>query len=128
MLRRISFFMLQVAQLAGYIGEKAAYHHGEVSLAQTIINLAQHYVGSNNLNLLKPDGQYGTRDLGGKNHASPRYLHTLPLPISRVIFDPADDALLTVQKEDGEVIEPEFYVPVIPMVLVNGAEGIGTGA
>lgn len=119
--------MLQVAQLVGYISEKAAYHHGEVSLAQTIINLAQYYVGSNNLNLLKPDGQYGTRASGGKNHASPRYLHTFPLPICRAVFHPADDALLTVQKEDGDVIEPECYLPVLPMVLVNGAEGIGTG-
>ncbi|KAG5731286.1 DNA topoisomerase 2, partial [Termitomyces sp. T112] len=116
----------KVAQLVGYIGEKAAYHHGEVSLAQTIINLAQNFVGSNNLNLLDPDGQYGTREMGGKNHASPRYIHTLPLPIARAVFHSADDALLTVQKEDGRIIEPEFYMPILPMVLVNGAEGIGT--
>ncbi|GLB36598.1 putative control of topological states of DNA by transient breakage and subsequent rejoining of DNA strands [Lyophyllum shimeji] len=118
---------MKVAQLVGYIGEQAAYHHGEVSLAQTIVNLAQNFVGSNNLTLLEPRGQYGTREQGGKNHASPRYIFTLPSPISRIIFNPADDALLTVQKDDGMVIEPEWYMPILPLVLINGAEGIGTG-
>lgn len=111
----------------GYIGEQAAYHHGEVSLAQTIINLAQNFVGSNNLSLLDPRGQYGTREQGGKNHASPRYIFTEPTRISRIIFNPADDALLKTQKEDNALIEPEWYMPIVPLVLINGAEGIGTG-
>ncbi|KAG6820232.1 hypothetical protein H0H93_003595 [Arthromyces matolae] len=118
---------IKVAQLVGYISEVAAYHHGEASLAQTIINLAQTFVGSNNVNLLYPDGQYGTREEGGKNHASPRYIFTQISQLSRVVFNAADDALLNIQKEDGEVIEPEFYMPVVPMLLINGAEGIGTG-
>ncbi|KAG6814411.1 hypothetical protein H0H92_007414 [Tricholoma furcatifolium] len=118
---------IKVGQLVGYVSEKAAYHHGEVSLAQTIINLAQTFVGSNNLNLLHPGGQYGTRAQGGKDHASPRYIFTMPTPISRSVYQPADDALLNTQMEEGEVIEPEFYMPVVPMVLINGAEGIGTG-
>ncbi|KAG5654332.1 hypothetical protein H0H81_004286 [Sphagnurus paluster] len=118
---------IKVAQLVGYISEQAAYHHGEVSLAQTIINLAQTFVGSNNLALLVPKGQYGTREQGGKNAASQRYIFTLPSNISKVIFNPADDALLNVQKDDGNIIEPEWYMPVVPMVLINGAEGIGTG-
>ena len=111
----------------GYIGEQAAYHHGEVSLAQTIVNLAQNFVGSNNLSLLKPSGQYGTREQGGKNHASPRYIFTEPTPISRIIFNPADDALLKQQTDDNMPIEPEWYMPIVPLVLINGAEGIGTG-
>lgn len=118
---------IKVAQLVGYIGEQAAYHHGEVSLAQTIINLAQNFVGSNNLSLLDPRGQYGTREQGGKNHASPRYIFTEPTRISRIIFNPADDALLKTQKEDNALIEPEWYMPIVPLVLINGAEGIGTG-
>ena len=93
----------------------------------TIVNLAQDYVGSNNMNLLLPNGQYGTRDQGGKDHASARYIYTEPSPISRTIFHPSDDALLNPQNEDGQVIEPEYYLPVIPVVLVNGADGIGTG-
>ncbi|KAF9015391.1 DNA topoisomerase [Cyathus striatus] len=118
---------IKVVQLAGYISEHAAYHHGEVSLMQTIVNLAQNYVGSNNINLLCPNGQYGTRDQGGKDHASSRYIYTLPEKLSRMVFHSADDALLNAQKEDNQLIEPEWYLPVIPMVLVNGAEGIGTG-
>jgi DNA topoisomerase II len=119
--------VFQVAQLVGYISEHAAYHHGEQSLTMTIVNLAQDYVGSNNLNLLLPNGQYGTRDQGGKDHASARYIFTEPAPITRTIFHPADDPLLNYLKEDNDTIEPEWYMPVIPLLLINGAEGIGTG-
>ncbi|KAG1725573.1 DNA topoisomerase [Suillus paluster] len=118
---------VKVAQLVGYISEVAAYHHGEASLTMTIVNLAQDYVGSNNLNLLLPNGQYGTRDQGGKDHASARYIFTELSSLSRAIFNPADAPLLTYLKEDNDWIEPEYYMPVIPLVLVNGAEGIGTG-
>lgn len=114
-------------QLVGYVSEHAAYHHGELSLTQTIVALAQDFVGSNNLNLLNPSGQFGTRDQGGKDHASGRYINTLPMPIARTIFHPDDDAILNDQHEDNNPIEPEFYMPVVPMVLINGAEGIGTG-
>lgn len=122
-----SCLITQVAQLVGYISEHAAYHHGEQSLTMTIVNLAQDYVGSNNLNLLLPNGQYGTRDQGGKDHASARYIFTEPAPITRTIFHPADDPLLNYLKEDNDQIEPEWYLPVLPLVLINGAEGIGTG-
>ncbi|THH09412.1 hypothetical protein EW145_g2021 [Phellinidium pouzarii] len=118
---------IKVAQLVGYISEHAAYHHGEQSLTMTIVNLAQDYIGSNNMNLLLPNGQYGTRDVGGKDHASARYIFTEPAPISRAIFHPSDDPLLSQQKEDGQLIEPEWYLPVVPLILINGTEGIGTG-
>lgn len=118
---------MKVAQLSGYIGEKTAYHHGEVSLQGTIVNMAQDFVGSNNINLLTPSGQFGTRRLGGKDSASARYIFTKLEKITRAIFHPDDDALLHYLNEDGEAIEPEYYMPVIPMILVNGAEGIGTG-
>jgi len=52
---------IKVAQLAGYVSEKTAYHHGEQSLTATIVGLAQNFVGSNNINLLDPNGQFGTR-------------------------------------------------------------------
>ncbi|KAG9050359.1 DNA topoisomerase 2 [Tulasnella sp. UAMH 9824] len=118
---------LKVAQLIGYISEKTAYHHGEQSLASTIINLAQTFVGANNINLLSPNGQYGTRAMGGKDHASPRYIFTIPTTLARSIFHLGDDPLLKYLEDDGDSIEPEWYVPVIPMILVNGSEGIGTG-
>lgn len=111
----------------GYISEHAAYHHGEASLTATIVNLAQQYVGSNNINLMIPSGQYGTRDAGGKDHASARYIFTEPSLLNRCIYHPADDPLLTYLKDDNDPIEPEWYMPILPMVLVNGSEGIGTG-
>lgn len=118
---------IKVAQLAGYIGEHSAYHHGDMSLNGTIIGMAQSYCGSNNVNLLYPSGQFGTRRMGGKDHASARYIFTRLEKIARAIFHPDDDALLNYLNDDGLSIEPEYYMPVIPMVLVNGSDGIGTG-
>lgn len=118
---------IKVAQLAGYVSEHAAYHHGEASLQATIVGLAQNFVGANNINLLSPDGQFGTRLAGGKDAASSRYIFTRLAPIARAIFPEADDALLEYLEDDGKGIEPRWYCPVIPMVLVNGADGIGTG-
>lgn len=118
---------VKVAQLAGSVAEKSAYHHGEQSLCGTIINLAQNFVGSNNINLLMPNGQFGTRLQGGKDSASPRYIFTMMSPLTRFIFHPHDDPLLDYLKDDTLKIEPTWYLPIIPMVLVNGCEGIGTG-
>ena len=99
----------------------------QVSLMGTIINLAQNYVGSNNINLLQPIGQFGTRIHGGKDSASPRYIFTMLSPLARLIYPEADDPLLNYLLDDNQRIEPEWYCPIIPMVLVNGADGIGTG-
>ena len=118
---------MKVAQLSGYVAEQTAYHHGEASLQGTIVNLAQNFVGSNNLNLLVPSGQFGTRLLGGKDSASARYIFTRLSPVARKVFDPDDNAVLSYVVDDGQKVEPEFYAPIVPMVLVNGAEGIGTG-
>ena len=118
---------IRVAQLAGYVSEKANYHHGEKSLQDAIIGMAQDYVGSNNINLLMPNGQFGSRVQSGKDAASPRYIHTELNPISFKIFSKQDLPILNYINEDGDVIEPEFYLPIIPMILVNGVIGIGTG-
>ena len=118
---------MKVAQLAGYVAEQTAYHHGEASLQGTIVNLAQNFVGANNLNLLEPSGQFGTRLAGGKDAASSRYIFTRLNPLAKCIFNPADNAVLKYVQDDGQLVEPEFYAPIVPMILVNGAEGIGTG-
>uniref|UniRef100_A0A8R1U3B2 DNA topoisomerase 2 n=1 Tax=Onchocerca volvulus TaxID=6282 RepID=A0A8R1U3B2_ONCVO len=117
---------VKVAQLAGAVGEMSAYHHGEASLMSTIVNLAQDYVGSNNINLLLPIGQFGTRLQGGKDSASPRYIFTQLNPVTRAIFPAVDENVLRFLFEENQRIEPEWYCPIIPTVLVNGAEGIGT--
>jgi DNA topoisomerase-2 len=118
---------IKVSQLSGYIAEHTEYHHGENSLQGAIINMAQDYCGSNNINLLNPNGNFGTRRLGGKDHASPRYIFTQLNDITKHIFKGDDEYILDYNYEDGVQIEPEKYYPILPMVLVNGSEGIGTG-
>jgi DNA topoisomerase-2 len=118
---------VKVSQLAGFVSDKAAYHHGEASLQGAIINMAQNYVGSNNINILKPIGQFGSKILNGKDSASPRYIWTMFEHLTTTIFNPHDNPILNAQYEDNQLIEPEFYAPIIPMILVNGSEGIGTG-
>jgi DNA gyrase/topoisomerase IV subunit B len=117
---------IKVAQLSGYVAAECEYHHGETSLQQAIINMAQDYIGSNNINLLQPIGSFGSR-YSGKDAASPRYIFTRLCKITRVIFNKADTDLLPKQIEEGKEIEPEYFLPIIPMVLVNGCLGIGTG-
>jgi DNA topoisomerase-2 len=118
---------IKVAQFAGYVSENAGYHHGEASLQGAIVAMAQDYVGSNNINLLLPRGQFGSRLHGGKDSASARYIFTQLSPNTRDIFHKADDMLLKYLEDDGDKIEPEYYVPVMPWLAVNGANGIGTG-
>uniref|UniRef100_A0A9J8DL42 DNA topoisomerase 2 n=1 Tax=Cyprinus carpio carpio TaxID=630221 RepID=A0A9J8DL42_CYPCA len=118
---------VKVAQLAGSVAEMSAYHHGEQALMMTIVNLAQNFVGSNNINILQPLGQFGTRINGGKDAASPRYIFTMLSPLAKLLFPAVDSSLLKFLYDDNQKVEPEWYIPIIPMVLVNGAEGIGTG-
>ena len=118
---------IKVAQFSGYVSEHSAYHHGEASLNGAIVNMAQNYVGSNNMNLLLPNGQFGTRLHGGDDSASERYIFTLLNPMTRALFPEADDHVLNYLDDDGTMVEPEFYVPIIPFALVNGISGIGTG-
>lgn len=118
---------LKVAQLGGYVGEHTEYHHGEQSLYGTITNMAQTFVGSNNINLLFPAGNFGTRRLGGKDAASARYTFTHLSHITPYIFKQADEIIYDYVDEDGTLVEPEFYAPILPYVLANGGDGIGTG-
>jgi DNA topoisomerase-2 len=118
---------VRVAQLAGYVSEHAAYHHGEASLTSTIVGMAQTFVGSNNINLLSPVGQFGSRLMGGKDAASARYIHTHMEPIMDTLFRKEDQAILNHIDDDGLIVEPETYLPVVPLLAINGCVGIGTG-
>jgi DNA topoisomerase-2 len=126
-LKRNLIKKIKVSQLAGYISEHTAYHHGEASLYGSIISLAQDFVGSNNINLLRPEGAFGTRLMGGKDSGAPRYILTYMQDILRLIFNKHDDVILNYVVDEGETVEPEYYLPIIPMILVNGVQGIGTG-
>ena len=118
---------IRVAQFAGYVSEHTGYHHGEASLNETIVGMAQTFVGANNIPWLVPQGQFGTRLQGGKDSASPRYIHTYLQPGVRKLVPDADFEVLKYRDDDGLPVEPEWYAPVLPMLLVNGARGIGTG-
>ena len=118
---------IKVSQLAGYVSTETAYHHGEQSLMSTIVQLAWDFVGTNNMNLLLPIGQFGTRLIGGKDAASPRYIFTNLSEDGQKMFHIDDDAILEYMEDDGTKVEPKYYLPKLPLVLINGAEGIGTG-
>ena len=118
---------IKVAQFTGYVSEHSGYHHGEASLNGAIVGMAQNYVGSNNINLFMPNGQFGTRLQGGKDSASERYIFTQLSPITRFIYPENDDKILKYLNDDGMLVEPTYYAPIIPMILVNGSKGIGTG-
>lgn len=119
---------VRVAQLAAYVSEVSCFHHGEASMQGTIIGMAQNFIGSgNNCPLLESIGQFGTRLVGGNDAASPRYIHSKLSSTTPIIFRNDDDAVLQYLYDDGVEIEPVYYVPIIPMILVNGAQGIGTG-
>ena len=118
---------IKVAQLAGYVSEHAAYHHGEASLNATIVGMAQNFVGANNINLLRPNGQFGSRLGGGDDAASPRYIYTALEKVVDTIFKKEDMPILAYTEDDGIQVEPEYYLPTVPLLAVNGCVGIGTG-
>jgi len=118
---------IRVAQFAGYVSEHSGYHHGEASLNDAIVGMAQDYVGTNNMPWFVPQGQFGTRLQGGKDSASPRYIHTYLQPYIQKLIPASDLPCLTYRDDDGTPVEPEWYAPTLPMILVNGSRGIGTG-
>ena len=118
---------IRVAQFAGYVSEHSGYHHGEASLNDAIIGMAQDFVGSNNIPWLVPQGQFGTRLQGGKDSASPRYIHTYLQSYIKDLVPTDDFDCLVYRDDDGILVEPEWYAPILPMLLVNGSRGIGTG-
>lgn len=119
---------MKVFQLGGLVAKKANYHHGDASINATIIGMAQDYpTCGNNIPLLKRSGQFGSRNCCGMDHGAPRYIACSLGRLTRLIYPAVDDSLCIVKEEDNQVVEPLYYVPIIPMVLVNGAKGIGTG-
>ncbi|CAD6185763.1 unnamed protein product [Caenorhabditis auriculariae] len=127
LLKRDSDKEIKVSQLAGAVAHSQAYHHGEEALVNTIVRMAQNFCGANNLALLEPIGQFGTRHEGGHDAASARYIFTNLSPLARILFPAEDDLLLERLQDDGQLVEPKWLCPILPLVLINGAEGIGTG-
>lgn len=120
---------IKVAQLAAYVAEVSEYHHGEVSLQEAIIGMAQVFVGSGNISLLDPRGQFGSRLQGGKDASQPRYIFTVLTNLFRLIFreEDIDPEIIKYKKDEGREIEPTYYIPTVPLSAINGGIGIGTG-
>lgn len=116
---------VKVEQLAAKTSEQTSYLHGATSLTGVTVGLATKYVGSNNCNLLEPDGNFGTRFI--KEASAPRYIYTYLSDIAKYIIRKEDEPILEQQTFEGQVIEPKSYYPIIPLVLVNGAEGLSVG-
>ena len=125
---RYSGKSMKVAQFAGYVAEQSNYHHGEMNLFKTITAMAQRFVGSNNIPFLFNDGQFGSRRMNGADSANGRYIFTKLDQFTRLIFRDEDDDYLPDRIDDGDKVEKEYYLPIIPTVLVNPTlAGIGTG-
>lgn len=116
---------MKVAQLASSVAFETEYHHGEQGISGVISNLAQNFTGSNNLNWLEPIGQFGSRL--SPVPAAPRYIFTKLSKNFRKYFKKEDDIILEHLYEDDSKIEPNFFIPVLPGVLLNSSQGIGTG-
>lgn len=117
----------KVFQITGKVADFAFYHHGDSSMNQTITKMGQTFCGSNNIPLLEKDGQFGSRNKLGEDASAPRYIAAYLSEVSRLIFPRVDDQILIRKSEDNNIVEPIYYVPIIPMLLVNGTVGIGTG-
>src|SRR5271167_490962 len=117
--------LLSVERLSAAVAAATDYHHGIGSMQSTIIGLANNYPGSNNMNLFLPEGQFGSRL--SADSAAARYIETKLSPFFRALYPKQDDGILEHNETDGEKIEPKNYAPILPMPLINGAQGTGTG-
>jgi DNA topoisomerase-2 len=119
---------MKVGNLGASISKSTDYHHGEKSLHDAITNMGQEFVGSGNANILEPSGNFGSRLMGGKDAGAPRYIMTYFKNWVPLVFNEQDFPLLKMQKDDdGNIIEPVNYSPILPLLLINGSTGIGTG-
>lgn len=112
---------LKVFQLSGAVANQAYYHHGDKSLSDSIVNMSQSF--KNSLPLLEEDGQFGS--LRSPEPGAARYIGTKLSKNFRLLYK--DFELLENKEEEGETIEPKFFLPIIPTVLLNGSSGIAVG-
>lgn len=115
----------KVSQLGPLVAAETDYLHGDASLVGAITSLGQDYSGANNLPLIVADGNFGTRF--SHDASAARYIYTYPQKYFDAIFRKEDDRNLITQMFEGGEIEPRFFVPTVPLLLINGCTGIGVG-
>lgn len=115
----------KLGQLTNHTSDITNYLHGENSLIGVGVGMAQRFTGSNNIPLLKTEGSFGTRLL--PNAGAPRYIFTGKESYLKYLFREEDEDILEQQYFEGDKIEPKYYVPILPLLLVNGSVGLGVG-
>ncbi len=111
---------IKVFQLGGFIAEKMLYHHGSDSLNNTIITMAQSFIGARNIPILLPIGQFGTHYKGGKDAGSSRYIDTkLNKEVVELLYPSKDLDLLEWTEIDGEIGEPKYFIPILPTGIME---------
>ena len=115
-----------ISELINYIKEISLYSYGEESLIKTIIFMSQNCINSNNINLIEGKGELDTIYKENKNIDNYKLISIKLNSITKYIFNRYDSGLINYKSEYGKIIEPDWYMPIIPLILVNGAEGIGT--
>jgi len=118
---------IKVERFASITAEATNYHHGGNCLSETIIGMAQNFVGANNMPYFTQDGQFGTRNMGGEDAAQARYPDTRPQEWLKFVYRTEDFPLMEKMIDEGNEVEPVSFLPIIPMALINGCLGIGTG-
>lgn len=116
---------MKVSALGSEVVKEAEYLHGDAAIQGTIITMSKSYCGSNNLPVLEGIGGFGTRFT--PEASAPRYIFVKPAPYFNELFKPEDDVNFKLQFFEGKEIEPIYYAPTLPLLLVNGSEGIGVG-
>lgn len=114
---------IKVSQLGSKVAEFAEYLHG--NLDGVIVNLGQDFPGTNNLPLLQKKGNFGTRF--SQEASASRYIYTYGTSKFFELFKKEDIPILKSQFFEGQQIEPMFYVPTLPILLINGSEGVSSG-
>lgn len=117
----------KTARLASSVAECTEYLHGEASLTQVLDTMAASFVGSNNYPLVRGHGNFGTRFSGAGSAAAPRYTYCSISPISSELFMETDRDLCNPQVFEGTEIEPQYMMPIFPILFLNGTDGISTG-
>jgi DNA topoisomerase-2 len=117
---------VKIKQLSGRVAEYTNYHHNEDMLANSMIKQGQGYVGSNNIPLIYADGQFGTRFQMGDDNASPRYIFGALDPFCKSIFKEIDWALCPYRVDEGKTIEPVYLLPIVPLSIINGGNGLAS--
>lgn len=124
-LEEIGYGKVVVERAAGRAATKTHYQHGATNMEDVMVHMAQTFPGSNNMNLLNPLGQFGTQM--DKESSATRYISTQLNDNFKKLFDADDTAILVKQYSEGDEIEPETYVPKLPLLLINGSKGTGNG-